>query len=117
MNKNKKEKIIIWLRITLFCLFYYLQPSNNVWAKECSQADIDSYIQELNNTAEWIATIAALRKCGSPAVETLASNLHNQDEKVRINAASALASMGIGASSATPALAIGTRSYIHAINA
>ncbi len=105
MNKNKKEKIIIGLQITLFCLFCYL-PNNNVWAKECSQADINSHIKKLNNTAEWIFTIAALRKCGSPAVETLASNLRHHDEKVKINAASALASMGIGAQSATPALAI-----------
>jgi HEAT repeat protein len=104
MKKNKKVKLILELRVIVFCLFCFLLTSNHVWAKECSGSQINAYIKKLNNTNEWIFTIAALRNCGSPAVDTLAANLRAQNEEVRIDAASALASMGLEAQRATPAL-------------
>lgn len=104
MNR-KKVKLILGVKLTLFYLICCLLPSNKAWAQECSQSKINSYIKKLNNTNEWILTIGALRKCGSPAVAALADNLQNRDEQVRIDAASALASMGIVAQPATHALA------------
>ena len=101
----QKIKLILGIRLSLFCLFCCLVSSNKAWAQECSQSKINSYIKKLNNTNEWILTIAALRKCGSPAVEALADNLQDRSEQVRIDAASALASMGIVAQPATHALA------------
>lgn len=100
---GKKIKFLIGVKISLFCLC--LLPSNSVWAKECSSSTINAQIKKLNKTADWVFTVAALRKCGTPAVAALAADLQAQDEQVRINAASALASMGVEAQPATDALA------------
>lgn len=104
MKIIKKQTFILGVKLTFFCLFYCLLQSNAVLAQDCSKASINSYIKKLNNTDEWIFTIAALKKCGTPAVSTLAANLQQQDDNVRIDAASALASMGISAETAIPAL-------------
>lgn len=104
MKRNKKVKLILHFRVIVFCLFCFLLTSNHAWAKECSQSHINDYIKKLNNTNEWIFTIAALRSCGSPAIDALVANLHNQNEQVRIDATSALASMGLEAQRAIPAL-------------
>lgn len=104
MKKTKKVKFILELRVIVFCLFCFLLTSNHVWAKECSQSQINAYIKKLNNTNEWIFTIAALRSCGSPAVDALVANLRDPNEQVRIDATSALASIGLEAQRAIPAL-------------
>ena len=103
MNKNKSQTFL-WIKITVFCIFYYLLTSQAVLAQGCSKANANSYITKLKNTNEWIFTIAALRKCGEPAVSTLAANLKHRDDNVRIDAASALASMGTSAQTAIPNL-------------
>ena len=103
MNKNKNQTFI-WIKLTFFCIFYYLLTSQAVLAQGCSKANANSYITKLKNTNEWIFTIAALRKCGEPAVLTLAANLKHRDDNVRIDAASALASMGTSAQTAIPNL-------------
>lgn len=104
MKINKQVKLLLELKVIVFCLFYFLLTSNHVWAKECSQSQINTYIKKLDNTNEWIFTIAALRNCGSPAVDALVAKLGAENEQVRIDATSALASMGLEAQRAIPAL-------------
>lgn len=103
---GSKTQILLRITVTTVCLGFYLLQGSHAWAKNCSQAEINSYIKKLNNTDEWIFTIAALRKCGSPAVVTLTGNLQNPDEVVRLNAASALGSMGNVAKAAIPDLIV-----------
>lgn len=103
MKTRKKQTVILWVEISFFCLLYCLLASNAL-AQDCSKATVNTYIKKLNNTDEWIFTIAALRKCGAPAVSALAANLQQQDDNARIDAASALASMSTSAETAIPAL-------------
>jgi hypothetical protein len=105
MSGSKTKKIFLkTITIASFCFGFYLLQASNAWAKGCSQADIESSVEKLNNPDEWVFTIAALRKCGSPAVQKLTDNLQNRDEIVRLNAASALGSMGVVAKAAIPDL-------------
>lgn len=102
MKKNKNQTFV-GIKITVFCIFYYLLTSQTVLAQGCSKSNVNSYIKKLKNTDEWIFTIAALKKC-EPAVLALAANLKHRDDNVRIDAASALASMGTSAQTAIPNL-------------
>lgn len=104
MSESKTQKFLLRITIASLCFGFYLLSGSYAWAKDCSPTEINSNIKKLNNTDEWIFTIAALRKCSSPAVVTLTDNLRDRDEVVRLNAASALGSMGVVAKAAIPAL-------------
>lgn len=103
MKLNNKP-LVLGIKITALCLVGYSLSSNSAWAQACSKTNINSYVKKLNNTNEWIFTIAALRKCDSPAVAALAARLQNKDDEARFIAASALGSMGKVAQPAIPAL-------------
>jgi len=103
---RKFQLIILWLPISSFCFCFNLLSISIVRAEACSEAEINSYIEKLDNTNEWIFTVAALKKCGDSAVQALSTDLQHRDETSRINAVAALGSMGTTARSAIPILSI-----------
>jgi HEAT repeats len=109
MKKSRKfQLMILWLPISSLCFCFNFLSISIVRAEACSEAAINSYIKKLDNTNEWIFTVAALKKCGDPAVKALSTDLQHKDETSRINAVAALGSMGTTASSAIPILSITT---------
>lgn len=102
--QNRKIQIFLFKLSLIICTFFYLLPINNVWAKDCTDTNINSNIKQLETTDKWIFTIAALRKCGLKAVFALTAELKQQDEQARINAASALGSIGVEEQAAVSSL-------------
>lgn len=107
MKKSRKlQLIILWVPLSGLCFCFNFLSIKPARAEACSDAEIHSYIEKLDNTNEWISTVAALKKCGERAVKLLSPNLRSKNEISRINAVTALGSMGTVAQSEIPALTV-----------